>query len=208
MSDRPMDPDHAPDLAAWREAYRGLQTAGSPDCPDDETLAALATGEPIGAERERLADHVALCRRCADRYRMLRALHQMAAAEPVRDEGSPPQSSRRFLLLVAAASLLVVVGLVGLTGQTGRVPDQDRLRGPAVEEGVRPAPEARLAAPPRQLAWPASDGALSYRVILYDAGSSPLWKSGSVAVPRLALPDAARSRLASGESYFWVVEVG
>ena len=215
MSDRPLDPDRAPDLAAWREAYRGLQTAGSPDCPDDETLAALATGEPTGAERERLADHVALCRRCADRYRTLRALHRMAAAEPERDEGrrpSPPllgrEGSRRFLLLVAAASLLVVIGLIGLTGPMGRVPDQDRLRGPAMEEGVRPAPEARLEAPPRQLVWPARDGALSYRVILYDAGSSPLWKSGPLAVPRLALPDAARSRLATGESYFWVVEVG
>jgi hypothetical protein len=100
-----------------------------------------------------------------------------------------------------------VVGLLWFSGQAIRPPqDGDRLRGPAAE-GVQPAPESRLTAPPRQLVWPASEGAITYRVILYDAGSSPLWTSGPLATTRLALPDAARSLLAAGESYFWVVEV-
>ena len=231
MSDRPLDPitPAVPDaeLAAWREAYRDLQSAGSANCPDDETLAALAlgedtgeaTGETTGAARERLADHVAACRRCAGRYRTLRDLHRAAAAATPSesrspgDEGRSRRRGRRLRLLAAAAALLGMVGLGWLVGLPRRVPDEDGdlRRGPAAaveEEGVRPAPEARLAGPPRQLVWPAREGALSYRVILYDAGASPLWRSGPLATTHLALPDAARSRLAAGESYFWVVEVG
>jgi hypothetical protein len=196
------------ELAAWREAYRSLQTAGSPDCPDDETLAALATGESLGAERERLADHVAGCRRCADRYRTLRDLHRAAAADPVRGGARSGGSGSPLRLLAAAAAVLGVIGLAWIAVLPRETGDPDALRGgPAVVEGVRPAPDARLATPPRELTWPARDGALSYRVILYDAASSPLWTSGTVSAPRLPLPDEARSRLTAGGSYFWVVEV-
>ncbi|HYG64485.1 MAG TPA: hypothetical protein VEL74_18040 [Thermoanaerobaculia bacterium] len=208
MSDEPMDEAEG---AAWREAYRGFQAPGSSGCPDDEALAALATGETTGAERERLADHVVGCRRCAERYRVLRDLHREAGSEPEHEGAGSGGRGSRLRLLAAAAALLLVAGLgwiVGLPGTSG-VLDPDRLRGePAMEEGVRPAPDARLAAPPRELAWPARRGAHSYRVILYDATSSPLWTSAPVTAPILTLPDEARSRLVGGDSYFWIVETG
>ena len=64
------------DIESWRQAYRDLQSHGSPSCPPDDHLIALVLHERPCAEREQLADHIVSCRRCTDLYRLLLHVHR------------------------------------------------------------------------------------------------------------------------------------
>jgi hypothetical protein len=56
------------ELEEWRQAYRAVQAAGSPQCPTDARLRALIRDALPAAERTPLADHIVQCRQCTDRY--------------------------------------------------------------------------------------------------------------------------------------------
>jgi hypothetical protein len=77
------------DLASWRQAYRGLQGPGSPDCPPDDRLITLVLHEPLRAEREHLADHIVSCRRCTDLYQLLLRVHHDLTE--MRPDPPPPE---------------------------------------------------------------------------------------------------------------------
>jgi hypothetical protein len=79
------------DLAAWRQAYRSLQTPGSPSCPPEDRLIALVLHEPSCAERAALADHIVRCRRCTDLYQLLlRVRHDRRETRPAL---APPEAA-------------------------------------------------------------------------------------------------------------------
>ena len=80
------------DLESWRQAYRDLQSRGSPSCPSDEHLIAFVLHEDLGAERERLADHVVSCRRCTALYQVLLRVHRDLTGAHTDPE--PPEPSR------------------------------------------------------------------------------------------------------------------
>jgi hypothetical protein len=81
-------------LAAWRQAYRSLQDAGSPSCPPEDRLIALVLHEPPCAERAELADHMVRCRRCTDLYQLLLCVrHDRRAARPAQLLPKPPQQA-------------------------------------------------------------------------------------------------------------------
>ncbi|MCP3956756.1 MAG: hypothetical protein GY719_02770 [bacterium] len=195
-------------LAELRASYRQAMDAGSESCPEDENLAALATGE-LGGESPGLADHVVSCRRCAERYRTLRELHLAAEG---RTGGRVTRWRRPLRATFAVAAMLVVaLGLYHFlappTPDSSRSGAGDQLRTTVSELEVTPADGAVLGAPPRSLAWPAQTGAGTYRVHLFDAGAEPLWESGPLSEPGVDLPEPQVAELRSGGSFFWVVRM-
>ena len=124
------------ELKDWRQAYRGLQEAGSAACPPAEALAALAVPEDARLapeERLTLADHVASCRRCAALYRDLIDLHREAqAAAPgvltAEAAGVIPPARPRYRSAWAPRALAAAAALaaVSLAGWNLRLLDQNR----------------------------------------------------------------------------------
>jgi hypothetical protein len=185
------------DVAAWRRAYRSTLAAEPAGCPGDDALAALATGELPEEERTRVADHVTRCPRCAQDYRLLAEVHAEAAVAP-RRRRTP------WLSIAAAAAVAMAAGVALRVGPPASAPDG--LRGGEAVRAVTPAPDAKLAAAPAELAWGAEPGAQRYRVRLYDARAARLWESETAPATSRPLPPEVRARLVPGESYFWVVE--
>jgi hypothetical protein len=79
------------DLAAWRQAYRSLQSLGSPGCPPEDCLIALILHEPPRAERAELAEHIVRCRRCTDLYQLLLRVHH--DRRETRPAPAPPEAA-------------------------------------------------------------------------------------------------------------------
>jgi hypothetical protein len=186
------DPD------SLRGAYRGLQAAGSEQCPGDEELAGLVLGEGSAALRAALADHVVACRRCTESARILFELRQETDATAA----SVPR--RRWLKLAAAAAALAAIGLL-----IGRSPQ----RTASIERGlpsraaeILPADGAELPESPERFRWPRLDGVDGYDVKLYRDAGDLAWESGRVTAPEAELPPQTRAGLEAGRSYYWVVE--
>lgn len=204
MTERRTDDALRTNEAAWRRAYLAALPRAAGGCPSDERLAALALGEVSGDERAGLADHVVACRRCAESLRTLRALH---GAAPPQDRWRWGGGTRRRLLAGAAAAVVAVVVIVALFQLAPAPPDDGRFRGAAVAAPeTEPADGARLAAPPKRLAWkrlggPAADD-VRHRVVLYDAESIPLWRSEPTGEGAVELPAEVRRRLLPGV-YYW-----
>ena len=196
-----MDPERRDDgdVAAWRRAYRSTLPGEPQGCPGDDALAALAVGDLSAEERVRVADHVAGCVRCSGDYRLLAEVHREAqAARPRRSPGP-------WLSIAAAAVVAVAVGVALRVGPS--TPATDHLRGADPARAVTPAPDAKLAAPPAELAWGAEAGAVRYRVRLFDARAERVWESEPSPAASQPLPPEVRARLTPGSSYFWVVDV-
>jgi hypothetical protein len=184
---------------ALRQSYRELQGEGSSQCPDAETLAALAIGESV-PEKERVADHVVSCRRCAADYQILARTHARSKAEVGR--------SGKMVRLGISAAAVLIAALGGVALWRSYRP-LEALRGGATQTGELASPPAgsTLAAPPAGLRWPSRSGAEGYRVRLFAASGQTLWESDRLATPSADLPEAVRQRLAAGQNYFWTVEV-
>ncbi|MDX1500831.1 MAG: zf-HC2 domain-containing protein [Thermoanaerobaculia bacterium] len=200
--DRPMSPAA---LDSWREAYAAGPGDSGGEHPAEERLAALATGELTGEERTRLADHVVVCASCRAAYRTLVDLHRAAG----RIEPTPVRAvGRRWLVVGASAAVLAAA--VGLAIFGSGAPESDPVvRGPRVGQiDIAPADGAQLDAAPRRFSWTPiaaeeePSGGTTYRVVLYDAESIPVWRSEATATPAVELPPAVGEALAPG-TYYW-----
>jgi hypothetical protein len=198
-----VDPVDDPTLREWRETYRATLAQGSAACPDADRLVALLVGGPEGEARQDVADHVVTCSRCHAAFRKLVALHE--SAESASREESSSRRWRRTLALAAAISLVAV----GLWVTVWKAPGRDRVpapRGPAAASAATEPPDlAVLAEPPRSFRWAAEDGVESFRVVLYDRESTPIWESPDLVEPALDLPAAVRDAMVPGRYYWHVV---
>jgi len=193
------DPRGLRDIEAWRRAFDSARSTGGGECPHDDVLATLVTGETVSAERARLADHIVVCRRCADTYRALTDLHRAAG------HGRLGGNARRLSWAIAAAASVTLAVWVAKPGSREAAPETEVVRAHAAVTRAEPAPGAQLEQPPGVLTWAAQPGA-TYRVKLFDAAAEPLWEQVS-AEPRVVLPPGVRARLTAGAAYFWVVEI-
>ena len=180
------------------DAFRALQTEGSPSCPPDEELVSLVLGELTGDRRDSLADHVVSCRLCADGVRILYETHREASGARL---GAPV---RRWISVAAVAAALAIVGVLVVRGP-GRAPSAER--GTVLQSvAVVPYDGAVLLEPPSRLQWPSRSGAESYRAKLYRDSGELVWDSGAIVSASTDLPTDVRTRLGTG-SYYWVVEI-
>lgn len=197
MSDRG-DRDVGPD-EKLAENYRLSQHPGSEDCPPPETLAALATGELDGAERDAVSDHAVGCRRCARDLQILFATKR-------ETEAARPRRSVWTAALAAAAVLALAALLVPALRRPKATSSDETVRSGVASEDrlVSPPAGAELAQAPEKLSWPALPGDSGYTLKLFDASGAALWESPSLTAATATLPADVRARLANG-SFFWVL---
>ena len=177
---------------------------GTPDCLDDDTLAALAEGAVDAEIRAAVLPHLAGCARCRSQVgSVARALADPKVAREIRtaEAGRRGRVRRTGWAAVGVAAAAVLV----LLAMPARFEESAPHRAPPIT--AAPAPEAigpvgPVAEAPG-LRWAPVSGADRYRVALFDAAGRVLYQAelaGTVA----ALPDSALP--APGETYWWQVE--
>jgi hypothetical protein len=169
-------------------------------CPDSEVLGELALDQLPVERREVLVAHLESCPDCAFEFSVACQARDLVAAPAVRAARVSP--ARRWLKM--AAALVLVAG--GLMIYRLSQPRPATLRGATgASWAVTPVDGARLAAAPRELAWPEVAGARGYEVELFDAAFTRLARSGELASSRYELPGGVELR--RGGVYFWRVTV-
>ena len=180
----------------------------TPDCVDDDTIAALAEGSLDAEDHAALLPHVAACARCRSMVASVaRALSDPVVAREIRAvEGRhrPSGTRRRVRWIGRIAGAAAAAALVLLAWP--QQPDEPQPhRAPPIT--LAPAPEAIRPVGPvaeaSHLAWTSVSGADRYRVALFDAEGTVLYE---IEVPdtMAALPDSVLPR--PGETYWWRVE--
>src|SRR5262249_5752198 len=167
--------------------------------PSDDTLAAFVLGDLSGEDRSRCADHIPSCRACTADYRALAEVHaQTSAALRPRDGWRAAWVAAAVVALAVGGALIVV--------RSGRREEAFRETPPAAAS-VEPADGATLAHAPSALHWPVQRDAEGYRVKLFGPSGDAIWEMDAQKADRIEVPEAVRSRLEPGRSYFWNVEV-
>jgi len=181
-------------------AKRVKTEARTPECLDDDTLAALAEGSLDAAARQAVLPHLAGCARCRGAVASVaRALSDSAVAHEVA--GVEAGHRRRFYKLAlpaaAAAILLAVMWPRWIDdGQPHRAPP-DAAATPVPVSPVGAVAEASV------LQWTRVAGADRYRVTLFDAGGRVVYET-QLADTIVGLPDSIA--LAPEHPYLWKVE--
>lgn len=187
-------------------------------CPAPDALRRVSAGEATPAERVAFAEHLIVCADCAVEYRAAKALGPWSAEaaallRPGAGTGvaGPSMSARRtgalpWIALAAAAALAVAAGLVVVARRGGLATAAPAERGSSeITSALEPGDRAALHAPPQRLAWAPMEGASSYEATIYDAESTPMWKSLPVSTTSVDVPPEVRARLAPGRVYLWRV---
>ncbi len=172
----------------------------TPDCPQDDVIAALAEGSLAPDARAAVLPHVATCARCREAVASLaRALADPAIAREFPGAGGGRRWFRIAMPLAAAAVLLLLVSL----------PWVDRSpmhRGPPLPPpATTPIPRSPLGtvAAVQDLRWSPVAGADRYRVTVFDATGAVVY-SAEASDTAVAFPDA--TTLVPGASYLWKVD--
>lgn len=175
----------------------------TPDCLDDETIAALADGTLESVARAGALPHLAGCSRC----RMAVASVARALADPdvARSIAAVPHSSPRRFYRIALP--LAAAAAIALLFAKPRTPPEDVLthRAPTITAEAAPSPESPVGrvAEAKTLRWTAVSGADRYRVTLFDAEGQVRYET-DLAATVTVLPDSIV--LVPGRPYFWKVE--
>ena len=191
-------------LERVRRTLRAQARTGAltPECIDDDTVAALAEGALDAAVRAAVLPHLAGCARCRGAVASVaRALADSGVAREIR--GVEVAGGHRFyriaLPLAAAAALLLVVAWPRQANDSGP-PHRDLPSDASAPVPISPIGVVASASP---LVWTAVAGADRYRVTLSDAGAVVLYET-QLADTVVALPDSIV--LVTGQSYVWIVE--
>lgn len=197
------------------DAEAARASRDSRGCPAAEVVGRLSRQEASRAERMAFAEHLLTCPDCAVEYRLARSLDGLEReastcsgdprpAAPRREEARIPSR----LAWAAAAGLAMAIGLTAtwlLYRRAESISSQERGTTESTA-AVGPPDGATLADPPAELTWTAVGGAEQYRVVLYDAESTPIWEAAALRQPRAPLSDAVRTQLSRGGDFYWRVE--
>jgi hypothetical protein len=181
---------------------RQLAEPPTPDCLDDNTVAALAEGSLDAAARAAAMVHLAGCPRCVTAVASVaRALADPRVSREVAGaEGRGRHRFYRIALPMAAAAILIILALPRRTGDSGAIH-----RAPTLTATAAPAPMSPVGvvAEPELLRWASVAGADRYRVTLFDAESRVLYEK-ELTDTVAAIPDSIR--FSAGRPYLWKVE--
>ncbi len=173
----------------------------TPDCLDDDTIAALAAGTVDGTARGRALAHLAGCARC--RHAVASVARALTDPVVAREVAAAERRGRRLpyrlaISAAAAAILLLLAGprLLELGRPVHRAP-------PLTGTVPVPASPVGVVANADTLRWLGVPGADRYRVTVFDAPGQVRYETqlaGTVAL----LPDTVV--LVAGRPYLWKVE--
>jgi len=181
---------------------RARGSALTPECLDDDTIAALADGTIAPTTRAAAVPHLAGCPRCRNAVASVtRALADSGVAREIVSVEGGRRRFYRIALPVAAAAALLLVLVWPRPVDDGGLPH----RAPPITASAAPVPLSPIGtvADAGVLRWTAVAGADRYRVTLSDAGGRVLHEM-QVADTVAALPDSLI--LVPGRSYVWLVE--
>lgn len=177
--------------------------AGDAAALDDLEIAALATGELTGSEREDALRRLIRSPEAVEKYRILTELHVAAGA--IREPRLGNATMYGVAATVVIAVLIGAAAISPLWDVFDRYPS-DSVRTP-VAYTVTPGDNALLDQFPLTFEWPEVPGAQRYRVRLFDAAAEQIWLSQWSNVPELAFEGDQRLALDTGTRFFWVVEI-
>jgi hypothetical protein len=209
------------------------KTPRQAECLTEDQFMRAATGEMSSEERRSVARHLVTCIDCTEQYQALRSLETWAEdARRVLSpsaEASPARGGRGRLQRlggsvaafwqrliweprarrVAAIAVMIVVAASSaviwqsirnkeLPASTARARVSPRL-------SVDPPDRATISQPPEKLAWSDMEQAITYRVVLYDFQSTPIWESSSLREASAKLPESVRQQMLRNQPYYWRV---
>lgn len=165
-------------------------------CLDDLIIADFVDGMVEPAVRSLVVSHLAACERC-------RWVTAATARAVTAGTAQPVPAWRKGIgavMLATAATLALIWSRPAAVPGTG--PD---LREPAITTTVPPRPVQPIGTVTAvdRLSWSAVPGALRYRVRLYDADGSVIWRGETTDTAIVPDPAAAPR---PGATYFWRVE--
>lgn len=145
-------------------------------------------------ERERFENHLAECPECRQ---------AVIEAESLLKRVRPTWRVNKVVALIAAVLVLVAVDL--------KVQQRDDLSAPTTTRATSTADSGLIAYGPSgevtrsglRFVWSPLAGAISYKILLVDASSLPVW-SAAATDTSISLP--ATVALRTGENYLWVVD--
>jgi hypothetical protein len=145
-------------------------------------------------DRERFEYHLAHCRACR---------LEVMEAESLLKRVRPTWRVNKVVALLAAVFVLVAVNL--------KVQHKNDLSAPATTREVRTTdagltaygPSGEVTRSGLRFVWSPLAGAISYKILLVDANSRPVWLAAATDTS-IALP--ATVALRAGETYFWGVD--
>lgn len=187
----------------------------SPGCPSAEVFLRAAAHQIDADESGQLIDHLVHCSDCTEEYRLVvSSAHTTESEKPTHQRGEKGSASaprwvgfRKWRLAAAVALVAIAAAASVVIWQASRRVDDssDRVRGMAsVAVELVPRDRATLSEPPRELSWSAIDFAETYRVVIYDHKSTPVWESAPADVASVALPDSVRQEIrARGGVTYW-----
>lgn len=201
--------DEAERLRRLLSPHARAEFSATPDCVDDDTVAALAEGSLEAEDHAAVLSHVAACGRCRSMVASVaRALSDPAVAREIRaveDRRRPTGTRRRFRRIGRIAAGAAAAAVLLLLSWPQQHDEPQPHRAPPIT--MAPAPEAIRPVGPvagaSQLTWTSVSGADRYRVALFDGEGAVLFETeGPDTVA--ALPDSVRPK--PGQSYWWQVE--
>jgi predicted anti-sigma-YlaC factor YlaD len=146
------------------------------------------------AERERFENHLAECPECRQ---------AVIEAESLLKRVRPTWKVNKVVALIAAVLVLVAVDL--------KIQHSNDLSAPTTARAISTAdagltaygPSGEVTRSGLRFVWSPLAGAISYKILLVDARSRPVW-SAAAADTSISLP--ATVVLRSGENYLWAVD--
>lgn len=185
-----------------RHALRGDAGSVTPECLDDETVAAFAEGTIDAAARAAAMPHLASCARC----RLAVASVARALADPAvaREIATPPRARPRLLHVAIPAAAAAVLLLLAIPSRNDDVVSSPH-RAPTIAAASSPVlmSPVGIVAGAEALRWTTVGGADRYRVTLFDEAGEVVYET-QTADSVVPLPDSLL--LARGRSYLWKVE--
>jgi len=198
-------------LTALVRKATALRAPDSTACLDDVVLERAARGRLLEKERHEVVDHLVSCSDCSQAVKVLRELESWAhdtgaIVHQARGPRLVPFTRYPAMRIVALAAVLVMAAGLGALWRTFDGPAT------AVSRGVRqmgmavePVDDSVLNAAPLRLTWALESGDVLYRVMVYDAESTLLWRSAEITGAAVDLSPDLRTRLAVPGRYYWRV---
>jgi anti-sigma factor ChrR (cupin superfamily) len=176
----------------------------TPECPDDDAIAALAEGTLEASARAGALPHLAACPRCRGAVASVaRALADSSVASEIKAvEGG----RRRRFYRVALIALPAAAALALLLARPRTLDEEASIhRAPTITAAPAPSPAAPVAmvSDARAFRWSAVPSADRYRLTLFDTEGRVRYETEVVGTAA-ALPDTVV--LVPGARYLWKVE--
>ena len=197
-------PHEADQFARLRSFRPGPTGATTPQCLDDDTLAAMAEGSLDGARQPTALSHVAACARCRHIVASVaRALADPELSREIRvvEQGSP--RVRRLIPIAVGLAAAAAIMLIVLPPKLEDPPSAHRA--PPITAAPAPLAMAPVGhvSDAETLQWSSVAGADRYRVTLFDIDGSVRFAS-EVTDTSVAIPSSVI--LVAGRAYAWRVE--